>query len=298
MKTKLTLVIAVALMLVSCSDSENSITGSFDHVLSGQIVAAGNLSSSEIASQSELTALAGRPVAGVEVRARGTGVAATSDSSGRFALAGLPSNVELTFKRSDGIDATANVNVQSNPVVLVELQKNQANVIPAGQSKRELEGLITEVSATSITVNNASTGGPMTAQITATTVIRHGNTPLTPADLEVDDRVHVRAMINDDGSLTALEIKLQNPADDDDDDDSKTQQIEGTIAEISASEIKVNDASTHGVVTAKITAETKIRKGNQDLEWDDLHVNDRVHVKARKEGADLIALEIRLQNPT
>jgi hypothetical protein len=294
MKTKLTLVIAVALMLVSCSDSENSITGSFDNVLSGQIVAAGNLSSSEIASQGEVTALAGRPVTGVEVRARGTGVAATSDSSGRFALAGLPANVELTFKRSDGIDAKANVNVRSNPVVVVELQKNHANVIPAGQSKREIEGLITEVSDTSITVNNASTGGPVTAQITPTTVIRHGNTPLKPEDLDVDDRVHVRAMINEDGSLTALEIMLQNPADD---DDSKTQQIEGTITAISASEIKVNDASTHGVVTAKITAETKIRKGNQNLDWDDLHVNDRVHVKARKEGSDLIALEIRLQNP-
>src|SRR5688572_22054675 len=275
MKTKLTLVMAVALMLVSCSDSENSITGSFDNVLSGQIVAAGNLSSSEIASQGEVTASAGRPVTGVEVRARGTGVAAISDSTGRFALAGLPSNVELTFKRSDGIDAKANVNVQSNPVVVVELQKNQANVIPAGQSKREIEGLILAVSDTSITVNNASTGGPVTAEITATTVIRHGNTPLTPSDLEVDDRVHVRAMINDDGSLTALEIKLQNPADDDG-NGSTTQQIEGKITEISADQIKVNDASTHGVVTAKITAETKIRKGNQTLKWDDLHVNDRV----------------------
>jgi hypothetical protein len=295
MKTKLTLLIALALMLVSCSDSENSITGSFDNVLSGQIVAAGNLSSSEIASQGEVTALAGRPVTGVEVRARGTGVAATSDSSGRFALAGLPSKVELTFKRSDGIDATANVNVQSNPVVVVELQKNSANVLPAGQSKREIEGLITAVSGTEITVNNASTGGPVTAQITPTTVIRHGNTSLTPADLEVDDRVHVRAMINEDGSLTALEIKLQNPADDD--NGSKTQQIEGKITAISASEIKVNDASTHGVVTAKITSETKIRKGNQTLKWDDLHVNDRVHVKAKKEGSGLIALEIRLQNP-
>ena len=290
MKTKLTLVIAVALMLVSCSDGENSITGSFDNVLSGQIVAAGNLSSSEIASQGEVKALAGRPLTGVEVRARGTGVAATSDSNGRFALAGLPSNVELTFKRSDGIDAKANVNVRSNPVVIVELQKNKANVIPAGQSKREIEGLITAVSATSITVNN------VTAEITATTVIRHGNTSLTPADLEVDDRVHVRAMINEDGSLTALEIKLQNPADDDD-NGSKTQQIEGKITAISASEIKVNDASTHTVVVAKITADTKIRKGNQILKWNDLHVNDRVHVKARKEGSDLIALEIKLQNP-
>ena len=295
MKTKLTLVIAVTLMLVSCSGSENSITGSFDNVLSGQIVAAGNLSSSEIASQGEVTAQAGRPVAGVEVRARGTGVAATSDSSGRFALAGLPSNVELTFKRSDGIDAKANVNVQSNPVVVVELQKNQANVLPAGQSKREIEGLITEVSATSITVK-ASSGGPATAQITPTTVIRHGNTTLSAADLEVDDRVHVRAMINDDGSLTALEIKLQNPAGDNG-NGSNTQQIEGKITAISATEIKVNDASTHGIVTAKITAETRIRKGNQNLEWDDLHVNDRVHVKAKKEGSDLIALEIKLQNP-
>ena len=75
----------------------------------------------------------------------------------------------------------------------------------------ELEGPITAVSSKSITVMNASTGKPETAAITKDTVIRKGNTTLTPADLKVGDRVHVKTTAAAGGTLTATEIMLQNP---------------------------------------------------------------------------------------
>jgi hypothetical protein len=80
-----------------------------------------------------------------------------------------------------------------------------------GQTK-ELEGLITAVSDTSITVMNASTNSPVTAAITSSTVIRKGNTRLTAKDLKVGDRVHVKTTGSGD-SLTATEIMRQNPGD-------------------------------------------------------------------------------------
>ncbi|MHB9001896.1 MAG: DUF5666 domain-containing protein, partial [Thermoanaerobaculia bacterium] len=73
------------------------------------------------------------------------------------------------------------------------------------------DALPTYVSADSITVNDASTHGDVTAEITADTKIRKGNTVLLPTDLKIGDRVHVKAQKNDDDTLTALEIKLQNP---------------------------------------------------------------------------------------
>jgi len=82
---------------------------------------------------------------------------------------------------------------------------------PGGQTKKELEGTILEISEDSITVMDASTG-EQTAAINDETVIRKGNTTLTVEDLHVGDRVHVKAKIEDDDSLTAEEIKLQNPA--------------------------------------------------------------------------------------
>jgi uncharacterized Fe-S cluster-containing radical SAM superfamily enzyme len=81
-----------------------------------------------------------------------------------------------------------------------------------GGQTMELEGPITAVSDKSITVMNASTAKPETAAITKDTVIRKGNTTLTPADLKIGDRVHVKTTTNADGSLTAMEIVLQNPA--------------------------------------------------------------------------------------
>lgn len=81
-----------------------------------------------------------------------------------------------------------------------------------GGQLKELEGTIAEVSETSITVNNASTRGPVTATITTATVIRKGNTRLTWEDLKKGDRVHVKTTAAADGALTAREIRLQNPA--------------------------------------------------------------------------------------
>jgi len=291
MKTRFLIVMTILLALAGCSN-ESSVTGTSDHVLMGQIVAAGTLARSQPSILS-LGTQAGSPVVGVEVRAVGIGVFSMSDGSGRFSLVGLPPTVDLTFKRSDGINASARVDVRNLPVVTVELSKTTANVTASGQAKQEIEGLIMAVSATSITVNDASTHGPVTAAITAATVIRHGNTTVLATALKPGDRVHVRALINGDGSLTALEINLQNPAD----NGPAVQQLEGLIVMISVTEITVSDASRHADVTAKITAQTSIRKGNITLLWSDLKPGDRVHVKATGTGTDLTAEEIKLQNP-
>jgi len=79
-------------------------------------------------------------------------------------------------------------------------------------AKMELEGKILEITPESITVMDASTG-EQTAAITEDTVIRKGKDKLTVEDLKAGDRVHVKAKVEDDDSLTAEEIKLQNPED-------------------------------------------------------------------------------------
>lgn len=290
MKSRSALILLLGLvMIAACSGSEKSSpTGSIgSNVLSGKVTLAGDL--------------AGKSAAGIEVQAKGTGLTSSTDAMGNFNLSGTPSgSVELAFLRSgDGINASSTVNGNASGVV-VQLERNRATVLSPGNSKIEIEGLITAVSADSITVNDASTHGDVTAAITVATIIRKGNETLTAADLAAGDRVHVRAQKNEDGTLTALEIKLQNPGDDDDDDgdDDGKVEIEGLITAVSSDSITVNDASTHGDVTAAITADTVIRKGNTRLLPSDLKVGDRVHVRAEKNDDDtLTALEIKLQNP-
>jgi co-chaperonin GroES (HSP10) len=250
--------------------------------------------------------LAGSSPAGISVTALGqmavTGAAgrsalvdkvAVTDAVGRFAFMGLSSgNVQLAFSRGDGISAHVTVSA-SVAAVVVDLQKNQATIHGGGQSTRELEGLITAISDTSISVNDASSG-PQTAVITPTTVIRKGNTTLTPADLKVGDRVHVKASVGADGTLTAFEIMLQNG----DTTGGQTKELEGLITAVSDTSITVMNASTAKPETAAITPTTVIRKGNTTLTAADLKVGDRVHVKTTTNtDGTLTATEILLQNP-
>jgi len=293
-KTTVSLVSAlvVVISLLSGCHGENSITGPpmGANALTGQIVPMGDL--------------AGASPAGISVTC--SGQIAVTDAAGRFAFASLSAtskqltvfaagSLNLFFARGDGINAVGSVSSTASDV-LVYLQKTQASIVATGQAKRELEGLITAISSTSITVDDASTHGPVTAEITPSTVIRKGNQTLSTDNLKVGDRVHVKASVNSDGTLTAFEIMLQESTSDN--GGGQTRELEGLITAVSQTSITVNNASTGGPVTAAITANTVIRKGNTRLTTMDLKVGDRVHVKttANTDGS-LTATEIMRQNP-
>ncbi len=285
MRSRLLILIALTLVaLVGCNGGD-SITGSVgERNIVGTIVPSGNL--------------LGASPAGITVRTSGVGVEAMTTASGSFTLSGLPDgSVTLQFIRSsDGVNASLQVSPGVTQVT-VELQKTTAAIQGStDKPKIELEGEITAISEDSITLMDASRKMEVTCAITDETLIRHGNDQLTTDDLEVGDQVHIRARPEDDDTLTALEIKLQE-GDDEEPGGQTKMELEGTILAIAIDSITVMDAST-GEQTAAITDETVIRKGNTILTVDLLHKGDRVHVKARIEDDDsLTAEEIKLQNP-
>jgi hypothetical protein len=276
------LTLVVLGVIAGCKGNENSVTGlpAGSRSLSGEVLTVGDL--------------AGASPAGINVSS--SGQVAVTDAAGRFMFTSLAAgDVQLTFSRQDGINARGTVSATASAVV-VQLQKSHAAIVVTGQSKRELEGLILAISPTSITVDDASTHGPVTAAITPMTAIRKGNQTLATSDLKAGDRVHVKASVNSDGSLTAFEIMLQQSGDTG--NGSQSRQLEGLIIAVSETSITVDNASTGGPVTAAITSETVIRKGNTLLAPSDLKAGDRVHVKAQVGGdGSLTALEIKRQNP-
>lgn len=282
MRTKVVLAVVLSVAVSACKKSENSVTGppAATRVLSGQVLTVGDL--------------AGASPAGINITS--SGQVAVTDAAGRFGFMSLSSdNVQLTFTRADGIAAATTISGSASAVV-VELQRGRA-VARIGKDKREIEGLIMEVSATSVTVNDARSHGPVTATIDSNTVIRKGNQTLTAAELKVGDRVHVKASAGSGGVLTALEIKLQHSATTNPGDRGQLKELEGLITAISPASITVNNASTGGPVTAAITANTVIRKGHTRLTTNDLKVGDRVHVKTEGPADALVATQIMLQKP-
>lgn len=103
--------------------------------------------------------------------------------------------------------------------------------------KLEIEGLITAIAGTSITVNG------QTVTVPAGTVIRHGSRALALSQLGIGDRVHVKARMQ--GTvLEATEVKLQNPGggddDGDDDDEAGGGSVSVSLVDASASETGVD----------------------------------------------------------
>src|SRR5262245_45006460 len=85
---------------------------------------------------------------------------------------------------------------------------------PGSSKPVQLEGLISEITADTITVNAQIVTVPLTA------IIRHGSRALTFAELQVGDRVHVTATLLGE-VLEAREVKLQNPVGNDDSEDGE-----------------------------------------------------------------------------
>ncbi|MGH9457444.1 MAG: DUF5666 domain-containing protein [Thermoanaerobaculia bacterium] len=161
------------------------------------------------------------------------------------------------------------------------------------EPKTELEGLLLTVSPEEIEVDAAGVG-PTTVALNEETVIRKGNRLLEPEELEQGWRVHVRAVEGEDG-LVAVLIIVQN-MNSDDGDGSGEVQLEGVLEDVGDESITVN-AAGRGSTVVLVDEDTVVRQGGTELTLADLEAGDRVHVKAREEGEELIAREIRLQNP-
>lgn len=284
-RTMLRLLLVVGLVAILGCQETATITGSVgERQIVGTIVPTGDLT--------------GADPAGIRVTVRDQGIEAVASDRGTFVITGLPEgDLDLEFFRAtDGINASLQVGPGVNQIT-VELEKEKARTRrrSARAPRIQLEGLITAISAESITVLDASRKIDVTSAIDEDTIIRKGRLSLTTDDLAVGDRVHVRARPEADGTLTADEIKLQEG--DDDPARPDKMELEGLILEISPDAIKVMDAST-GEQTSAINEDTVIRKGNTNLTVEDLKAGDRVHVRARIEDDEsLTAEEIKLQNP-
>jgi hypothetical protein len=269
----LALVVVAVFVLGGCSGHERAtLTGAY-----GSAVVTGEVVMSE-----------GVSPAGVEVSVSGTGMTAVLAADGKFAFAGVPEEAELVFQRaSDGINAT--LRVQSAGHMIVDLAQSSAKKgrrRAAGSQIYEFEGILTSASATEIVMDSSRQPGVVIG-VTPTTVIRHGGTVLTVADLVAGMRVHVKALKIGD-AFSAVQIIVQNDGQDDDDgeedDRPAVREYEGTVVSASATELvifsskKVNE-------TFVLDPATVIRKGNTPVLATDIQPGWRVHVKAST-GAD------------
>ncbi len=204
----------------------------------------------------------------------GTGMSALLATDGRFSFFGVPETADLIFTRGD---VNARVRVTASPAPLqIELNSNAASVgrrrAAPSAPLLQIEGLITAIGATKITVHD-SHNQDVTVKITTDTIIRKGDQALQPADLHIGDRVHVQAKVSGD-EKTAVNIMLQNP--EDDGSASQTMTANGTVKATGASELTVSTVP-RGDVVVKVDSSTIIRKQGDRIALSDIHVGDEVN---------------------
>lgn len=274
---RIAVVVSALIVLGGCHGRE-SITGGYGAgAVVGQVtMAAGMINSSP---------------AGVRVGVDGTGMSAVLGTDGRFTFVGVPENATLHFSRADGVDARLAISALGGPMS-IELSANGARVgrrrVAPSTPLVQFEGLVTSVSPPTEIVVNDSHKVDVTVTITTDTIIRHGDQTLTPNDLQVGDRVHVKAKVTGTDNI-AVEIMLQNA------ENGQTMTANGLVTGTDNGQITVA-TQPHGDVVVMVDTNTIIRKQGVVITLGGIFLGDEVNAMGtRIDDHTLQALQIEVR---
>jgi hypothetical protein len=245
--------------------------------------------------------------AGMTVTVMGTSTSAGVDGNGNFRLVNVPAgHVDLHFLGTgadahlilDGLveNQTLTISVRvSGSSASIEDDHNGGDA--GSQADTELEGLVTAVGTSTLTVSGRL------VNVTAMTVIVHGSTTVALASIHVGDRVHVKGTaasnVSATGPINATKIEVQNPADkqpdDDQNEDNNQVELKGTIAAGSlAGSCATNSLGFKiGTTSIKTNAATQFK----DATCAALKAGDQVEVKGtRQTDASVLASRVERDN--
>ena len=215
------------------------------------------------------------PLSGVTVRVNPSGPSGQSDASGNFTLTGAPTgNVELEFSRAD-LNARGSVVLASGPnSITASITGTTAVITPRGHAGEEIEGLVQSVNAGggSLVVLDQRLG-TVTVTINVSTILRKGNAPISLSSLSSGMRVHVKAMLQGDGTYLATEILLQ------DQNAGGEGEAEGSVASVNAAAGSFVVTTASGPITVKTGPSTTYKKKGSAATFADITVGAMVEAE-------------------
>jgi len=226
--------------------------------------------------------------AGMTVTVQGTNITTTVNGTGQFQLTNVPpGTIVLVFS---GAGANAQLNLGAIPAgttvtINVVVSGSSATLEEKTQGNdREIEGRIESIAGSTLRVAGR------TVTVGASTVIRHGNTPMTLTQLAVGQRVHVKGIVSGTGTTAttaATLIIVQNM------NTSIPVNLDGTVSGLtgtaSAFQFTLDGRTVRG------TSATEF-KGGRSPSFAGLANGDKVHVKGTLQEGFVLAERINLKD--
>ena len=282
------LFLLLLLPLGGCGDGGSSPTSPGPASLTGTLVR-GESVTGGYAPRSQSIGLVG-----VMVRAAGTSVSAVTDGSGNFTLTGLAAGeIELEFERAD-IHARGRVFVAagSRTTVTIAIVGDGIVTSPRGHAGEEIEGLVQAIDAGAgtLTVLDQRLGAVEILTDGATSV-RRGDTTIPLDEIEVGNRVHVKALEQDDGTFLATQILLQG------DRVGGSRSFSGTVLSIDAADGRFVVSSSSASITVQTNASTRFHRRGGQASFSDVVVGSGVEVRGTLQGdGSVLAQKVTIES--
>lgn len=232
-------------------------------------------------------------LSGVTVTVVSTGQSVVTDASGNFTLTGVASGeAELELKRDDfKLKVKITVPAGSTVAITISIVGSTAVITPRGHAGEEIEGLVQSVNApgSSFVVLDKRLGS-VTVKVESMTLIRHGGTALPFSQVQVGMRVHVKALLQADGSYLATEIKLQ------DEKIGGDQDVTGPVASVNTAAGSFVVTTVSGPITVKTDSATTFKKKGSSASFASVVIGSTVEVEGKLQAdgsvlADKVEIE-------
>lgn len=156
----------------------------------------------------------------------------------------------------------------------------------AAAKSEEIVGIVTQVSATSVTIRTGTTD--RVVRLTSTTIVRLDGQPSTVSAIAAGDKAEAHTQTETDGTSTALAIEVES---------HPSTELVGTVKSLTATALTVTTST--GDVAITVTADTRFLINGHAGAAADVHTGDHVEVEVR-ENTDktLTALVVKVQIDT
>lgn len=226
--------------------------------------------------------------AGMTVTVQGTNITTTVNGAGQFQLTNIPPGTTVLVFNGVGANAVLSIGVvnagQTVTITVVVNGTTAALQEKTQGSDKEIEGRIESIQGSTLIV------ATRTVLVTPATVIRHGGTSMTLAQLQVGQRVHVKGTVTGTdatASTTATQINVQNM------NTSMGVELEGTVSGLTgtaaAFQFIVDGRTVRGGAATEF-------KGGKSPSFAGLANGGKVHVKGTLQEGFVFAQRINLQD--